>query len=356
MKATIAVVAGDGIGPEVVAQGVRALEAIAKKYGHDLTFEEGLIGGAGIDAVGDPLPEETVDLCDRADAILLGAIGGPEWEKPTAKVRPERSLLTLRKRYDLFANLRPVMAYPALAAHAPLRADLLDGVNILIVRELTGGIYFGERHEMDADGEAWDQMRYTADEVRRVAHVAFKAAQGRRKRVASVDKANVLASSRLWRQTVMEVAEDYPDVELEHVLVDACAMHILRRPGDFDVLLTGNMFGDILSDEASVLAGSLGMLPSASLGEEPKGLYEPIHGSAPDIAGQGIANPIGTILSCAMLLRHTLGLEDEAKALENAVQTALNEGHRTADIVGPEDEGLSTETFADKILAQISGQ
>lgn len=356
MQATIAVVAGDGIGPEVVGQGVRALEAIAEKYGHTFTLEQALVGGAAIDETGQPLPDGTLELCDHADAILLGAVGGPKWSDPGAAVRPEQALLALRKRYDLFANLRPVLTFPALADYAPLRPELLDGVDILFVRELTGGIYYGQRHELDEGGVATDEMRYSVEEVRRVARVAFEAAMGRRKRVASVDKANVLAVSRLWRRTVEEVAADYPDVELEHVLVDACTMHLMRRPGDFDVVVTGNMFGDILSDEASVLAGSLGMLPSASLGGESKGLYEPIHGTAPDIAGQGIANPTGTLLSCALLLRHSLGLEDEARALEAAVKAALDDGFRTADISGPGHTPLSTELFGSRVLSRLADQ
>ena len=364
MQVTIAVVAGDGIGPEVVGQGVRALEAIERMYGHTFTLEHGLIGGAAIDATGQPLPDDTLALCDRADAILFGAVGGPDWSDPTAAVRPEQSLLALRKRYSLFANLRPVVTYPALAAHSPLRPDLLRDVDILVVRELTGGIYYGQRREMDDSGVASDEMRYTVEEVERVARVAFEAARVRRKRVISVDKANVLASSRLWRRVVEDVAAQYPDVTLEHVLVDACAVRLLRRPAHFDVLLTSNMFGDILSDEASVLAGSLGMLPSASLGEGPvpsegeghKGLYEPIHGSAPDIAGQGIANPIGTLLSCALLLRHSLGLEAEARALEAAVAQTLEDGHRTADISAPDDTPLGTQQFGDEVLTRLRSQ
>jgi 3-isopropylmalate dehydrogenase len=358
MQANIAVVAGDGIGPEVIGEGVRALGAIASARGHDFTFTHGLIGGCAIDAIGDSLPPETLELCEAADAILLGAVGGPQWSDPTAPIRPEQGLLQLRKHFELFANLRPIVVYPALAGHAPLRADLLDGVDILVVRELTGGIYFGEREELDdaspsADSAAWDMMRYSVGEVERVARVAFEAARGRRKRVASVDKANVLAASRLWRRVVTQVAADYPDVELEHVLVDACAMFLVRNPARFDVLLTGNMFGDILSDEASVLAGSLGMLPSASLGEGRVGLYEPIHGSAPDIAGQGIANPVGALLSCAMLLRYSLSLEDEARALEGAIERALVAGFRTADIAAPGETPLATRAFADEVLTRL---
>ncbi len=352
MQATIAVLAGDGIGPEVVHAARRVLSRAADIGGHSLTYQEGLMGGCAIDATGNPLPDETIGVCEAADAILLGAVGGPKWSDPTAAVRPEQGLLKLRQHFGLFANLRPVKVFPALAAHAPLRADLLDNVDILFVRELTGGIYFGDRQEQGNGDSAFDTLRYTREEVSRVAHVAFQAAQQRRGRLASVDKANVLASMRLWRRTVNEIAADYPDVTLEHVLVDACAMHLLRRPATFDVVLAGNMFGDILSDESATLAGSLGMLPSASLGEGTKGLYEPIHGSAPDIAGQGIANPIGTILSGAMLLRHSLGLEEEASLVERAVAAALDQGLRTADIAG-DSKAATTKEMTDAILANL---
>ena len=353
MKATIAVLPGDGIGPEVVTQARRVLSRIAASGGHDFTFVEALMGGCAIDATGSPLPPDTLAVCEDADAILLGAVGGPLWSDPTAAVRPEQGLLALRHHFGLFANLRPVKVFPALAAHAPLRADLLTDVDILFVRELTGGIYFGERQEQGSGDSAYDTMRYSVDEVRRVAHVAFQAARKRRRRVTSVDKANVLASMRLWRRTVTQVAAEYPDVELEHLLVDACAMHLLRRPATFDVVLAGNMFGDILSDESATLAGSLGMLPSASLGEGTKGLYEPIHGSAPDIAGRGIANPIGTILSAALMLRHTFGLEEEAGAVEQAVARTLDAGLRTADIAGAGEKPVTTLAMTDAILANL---
>lgn len=354
MKATITVLPGDGIGPEVTTKAVQAMEKIAGKYGHEFTFQEALMGGCAIDKTGTSLPDETLKLCEQGDAILLGAVGGPQWSDPSAKVRPEQGLLKLRQHFGLFANLRPVKAYPMLAEHAPLRRDLLENLDILFVRELTGGIYFGERQEQGDDGtESYDTMLYTVPEVERVANVAFRAAQGRRKKLTSVDKANVLASMRLWRRTVIKVHEDYSDVELEHLLVDACTMHILTRPYDFDVILAGNMFGDILSDEASVLAGSLGMLPSASLGSQKFGLYEPIHGSAPDIAGQGKANPTGTMLSAAMLLRYSLGLEDEATALENAVEAALEDGARTADIAPRNGDYISTNEFAEAVYAHL---
>lgn len=350
MKAKIAVLSGDGIGPEVTGKAVEMLEKVAGKFGHEFSFEEALMGGIAIDQTGNPLPDETIAVCEQSDAILLGAVGGPQWSDPTASVRPEQGLLKIRQHFGLFANLRPVKIYPALAEHAPLRPDLLENVDMLFVRELTGGIYFGNREEQGDGTSAYDTMLYTRDEVERVANVAFRAAQGRRKKLTSVDKANVLAAMRLWRRTVVEIHEEYEDVELEHLLVDAATMHMLTRPSDFDVILAGNMFGDILSDEASVLAGSLGMLPSASLGTGTFGLYEPIHGSAPDIAGQGKANPTAMILSSAMLLRYSLGLEDEAKAVEAAVDSVLESGARTADIAGRGNAFVSTDEFASAVM------
>jgi 3-isopropylmalate dehydrogenase len=353
MQARITTLPGDGIGPEVVREAARVLNHVAQQCGHTFVFEEALIGGCAIDATGNPLPDETIAACARADAVLLGAVGGPQWSDPAASVRPEQGLLKLRKHFDLFANLRPVKTYPALAQYAPLRADLLTGVDILFVRELTSGLYFGERVEQGDGDRAWDTMFYTVEQVERVVRVAFEAARGRGKRLASVDKANVLASMRLWRRVVNEVARDYPDVAVEHILVDACAMYLMRKPAQFDVVVAENMFGDILTDEASVLAGSLGMLPSASLGGGTFGVYEPIHGSAPDIAGKGIANPIGTILSAALLLRYSLRLEAEALAVETAVEAALAEGSRTADIAPDPAVALSTSAFADRILAHL---
>lgn len=350
MKAKIAVLPGDGIGPEVTNKAVQVLEKVAGKFGHELTFDEALMGGVAIDKTGNPLPDETLAVCEQANAILLGAVGGPQWSDPTAPVRPEQGLLKIRQHFGLFANLRPVKVYPALAGHAPLRRDLLDDVDMLFVRELTGGIYFGNRQEQDDGKDAYDTMYYTRDEVERVANVAFRAAQGRRKKLTSVDKANVLAAMRLWRRTVVEVHEDYADVELEHLLVDAATMHMLTRPADFDVILAGNMFGDILSDEASVLAGSLGMLPSASLGTGRFGLYEPIHGSAPDIAGQGKANPTAMILSAAMLLRYSLDLPDEADAVEAAVDQVITSGARTADIAPRGGDYVSTDELAAAVM------
>lgn len=353
MKARILVVPGDGIGPEVIAKSVAVLEKVASKFGHEFEFTEGLMGGLAIDKIGNPLPDETLSLAERSDAILLGAVGGPKWSDPTAPVRPEQGLLKLRQHFGLFANLRPVKAYPALVDHAPLRRELLDGVDMLFIRELTGGIYFGPSQEQGDGDSAYSTMVYSTDEVKRVADVAFRAAQGRRKKVTSIDKANVLSVMRLWRRTVVEVHEDYSDVELEHLLVDAATMHLLTRPASFDVIVAGNMFGDILSDEASVLAGSLGMLPSASLRSDTFGLYEPIHGSAPDIAGQGKANPTGTILSAAMLLRYSLQLEAEAQAVEQAVEAVLADGARTADIAPRGSQYLSTDEFSDAILAKL---
>lgn len=353
MKATIATLSGDGIGPEVMVQALRVLAKIGERYNHEFVTNEALIGGIAIDETGDPFPPETIKTCENADAILLAAVGGPKWSDPSAPVRPEQGLLAMRQHFQLFANLRPVKAYPALAAHVPLREDLIKDVDMLIVRELTGGIYFGPREEMGSGNSAHDTMVYTTPEVERVAHVAFRAAETRRKKVTSVDKANVLASMRLWRKTVVKVHEDYPEVELDHLLVDACTMHLLTRPASFDVIVAGNMFGDILSDEASVLAGSLGMLPSASLGETRFGLYEPVHGSAPDIAGQNKANPIGMFLSLAMLLRYSLELETEATAIETAIDAVLADGLRTGDIAGKGQASVGTVEFTDAVLAKL---
>jgi 3-isopropylmalate dehydrogenase len=354
MEARIVTLPGDGIGTEVVAEGVKVLEAVADRYGHRFTFEEALIGGCAIEATGSPLPEETLAACQRADAVLLGAVGGPRWSDPAAPVRPEQGLLGLRQRLGLYANLRPVRVYPALVDGSPLRPDRLEGVDLLVVRELTGGIYFGPRQEATTDDEtAYDTMVYTAGEVRRIAHTAFRLAGQRRGKVTSVDKANVLATSRLWRRVVTEVATGYPAVTLETMLVDAAAMHLIRRPADFDVIVTANMFGDILTDEGSMLAGSMGMLPSASLGEGHAGVFEPIHGSAPDIAGRGIANPLATILSAAMLLRHSLGLEKEAQAVEAAVERVLAQGYRTPDIAGSETPTVGTRQMGDLVAAAL---
>lgn len=352
MKANIMVLPGDGIGPEVIEKSVDVLQKVASKFGHDFTFNEAIMGGIAIDKFGDPLPDETLRLGEQSDAILLGAVGGPKWDVPGGP-RPELGLLKLRKHFDLFANLRPVKVYKALINNTPLRPELLEGVDMLFIRELTGGIYFGDRREQGDSDSAYDTEIYSVAEVERVANVAFRAAQGRRKKLTSVDKFNILASSRLWRKAVIELHEDYADVELEHLLVDACTMHLLTRPASFDVIVASNMFGDILTDEASVLSGSLGMAPSASLGSAKFGLYEPIHGTAPDIAGQGKANPTGTILSAAMLLRYTLGLETEAKAIEQAVEIVLDSGARTADLAPRGSQYQSTNEFAQAIINAI---
>ena len=353
-QARIVLLPGDGIGPEVVAEGVKVLRAVAEQYGHAFAFEEHLMGGCAIDAYGAALTDETLEACRAADAVLLGAVGGPKWDDPLAPVRPEQGLLRLRKGLGLFANLRPVKVFPQLVDSSPLRPERLEGVDILVVRELTGGIYFGEpsfREETEGGVRAVSTMVYTDAEIRRVVRLAFKLAQGRRGKVTSVDKANVLEVSRLWRQVAQEVAAEFPAVAFESQLVDAAAMRLIQWPAAFDVIVTGNMFGDILTDEASVLSGSLGMLPSASLGEGKGGLFEPIHGSAPDIAGKGIANPIGAVLSAALLLRNALGLESEAGAVERAVEAALESGARTADIGG--GRTLSTEAMGDAICENL---
>lgn len=350
-KASIVVLGGDGIGPEVTHQGTRVLEAVASRYGHDFRFEAHLIGGAAIDATHSALPAQTTSACGTADAVLLGAVGGPKWSDPNAAVRPEQGLLALRKALNLFANLRPVSVHPDLYDASPLKAEVLKGTDIMVVRELTGGIYFGEK-KRTADW-ASDLCTYTVEEITRVTRVAAELARSRRKSIVSVDKANVLETSRLWRSTVETVLrEEFPDVKFEHMLVDSAAMHLIRKPSSFDVILTENMFGDILTDEASMLAGSLGLLPSASLGSGKLGLYEPIHGSAPDIAGKGIANPYGTLLSVAMLLRHSLDLFTEAAAVEQAVRSAIAEGVRTADIAMG-SKAATTVQAGDAVIAKI---
>ncbi|MDJ0961085.1 MAG: 3-isopropylmalate dehydrogenase [Acidimicrobiia bacterium] len=333
MNASIVLLPGDGIGPEIVREARKVLEAVAVRFQHSFAMEERLMGGIAIDELGDPLPQSTLDACRSADAILLGAVGGPKWDDPNAKTRPEAGLLAIRKELGLFANLRPITTHPQLVAASPLRADIVDGVDILFFRELTGGIYFGDSHRSDDGVTASSTMTYSTGEITRIVRLAAAAARQRRGKLTSVDKANVLEVSRHWRRVTAQVmADEFPDVEFEVVLVDAMAMHLLSRPRDFDVVVTGNMFGDILTDEASMLPGSLGMLPSASLGSDGPGLYEPIHGSAPDIAGKGIANPLATILAAAMALRHSLGLEIEAAAMEAAVTGVLDDGLRTADI------------------------
>jgi 3-isopropylmalate dehydrogenase len=331
MRASITVLGGDGIGPEVTREGVRALQKVAQLFGHEFVLAERDFGGIAIDNHNDPLPAETLESCLAADAVLLGAIGGPKWSATDAKLRPETGLLKLRKELGVYANLRPVAVHPALADSTTLKAEVVRGVDLLFVRELTGGIYFGAKTRTATD--ASDLCSYSAMEVERVTRMAGRLAQARRRKLTSIDKSNVLETSRLWREVVTRVMKaEFPDVAVEHILVDAAAMHLIRRPTDFDVIVTENMFGDILTDEASMLAGSLGLSPSASLGDSKRGLYEPIHGSAPDIAGKGIANPVGTILSAALLLRHSLDLPAEAASVERAVAMALDQGLRTADI------------------------
>jgi 3-isopropylmalate dehydrogenase len=359
MKASVVLLPGDGIGPEVVGEARQVLERVAARFGHELTFAEHLIGGIAIDRAGDPLPKETLAACERADAILLGAVGGPKWDDPRAKVRPEQGLLGIRRALGLFANLRPVRVHPALASASPLKPERLEGVDILFVRELTGGLYFGKPRLREKVGDrtrAVDTLEYNDEEIRRVVRLAFRLAAPRRKLVTSVDKANVLESSRLWREVASEVAAaaEHSEVRIEHQLVDSCAMRLITAPRSFDVVVTENMFGDILTDEAAVLAGSLGLLPSASLGEGRRGLYEPIHGSAPDIAGKGIANPLGTISSAAMLLRHSLGLEEEARAVERAVDAVVSAGARTADMGGGgQGKTLSTPEMGEAVRQHI---
>ena len=352
MNFNLTLLPGDGIGPEVVGEAVRVLEVIASQHGHAFSFTERLIGGCSIDKFGCSLTDETLADCKAADAVLLGAVGGPKWDDPSAKDRPERGLLALRKGLAVFANLRPVKVHPALIDSSPLKPEKLQGVDLLVVRELTGGLYFGQpklREMKDGHEHAVDTLEYYDYEVRRVVELAFKLAAGRRKKVTSVDKANILESSRMWRQIATQIGKENPHVELEHVLVDTAAMRLISGPARMDVIVTENMFGDILTDEASVLAGSMGMLPSASLGEGTTGLYEPIHGSAPDIAGQGIANPIGTILSAAMLLRHSLKLEKEAASIEKAVESTITAGARTTDLGGK----LSTRQMTDEIIKHL---
>jgi 3-isopropylmalate dehydrogenase len=348
----ITLLPGDGIGPEVVGEAVRVLETIASKYKHTFTFQERLMGGCSIDKFGSSLTDETLADCVASDSVLLGAVGGPKWDDPKAKDRPERGLLALRKGLGVFANLRPVKVHPALIDGSPLKPEKLQGVDILVIRELTGGLYFGfpkGRDVKDGRERAVDTLEYYDYEIKRIMKLAFDLAKGRKKKVTSVDKANVLESSRLWRQIATQMGKENPEIELEHVLVDTAAMRLITGPAWMDVVVTENMFGDILTDEASVLAGSMGMLPSASLGESTIGLYEPIHGSAPDIAGKGIANPVGTILSSAMMLRHSFKLEAEAAAIEKAVDETITAGARTADLGGK----LTTRQMADEIIKRI---
>ncbi len=352
MKATIVTLPGDGIGPDIVASAVQMLDAVNQVFGHEIQTTEALIGGAAIDTTGSALPPATRELCRAHDAVLLGAVGGPKWSAPDTPVRPEQGLLDLRSTMGVYANLRPVKPYPALYGASPIRSERLAGTDIMVVRELTGGIYFGAKTR-DAD-TATDTCLYTRGEIERIVRRAATLASSRSGRLTSVDKANVLETSRLWREVTDEVVtKEFPALELEHVLVDAAAMHLIDKPATFDVIVTENMFGDILTDEASMLAGSLGLLPSASLGEGRKGLYEPIHGSAPDIAGQDKANPCATIASLALLLRHSLGLEAEAVAIESAIEEAIESGARTADVATVNDTVLGTQAMAGTIISKL---
>jgi len=360
----LAVLPGDGIGPEVTAEAVKVLQAIGKKFNHSFNLHYGLVGGVAIDETGTALPKDTLKMCQNSDAVLLGAVGGPKWDDPKAKVHPEDGLLALRKGLGLFANLRPVKVSPVLVDSTNLKPEVITGVDLIFVRELTGGLYFArpKRQWQTSRGRrATDSMTYSEQEIERIVRVGFELARGRRKKLTSVDKANVLESSRLWRQVAMEAAKDYPDVELEHMLVDACAMRLIQRPADFDVIVTENMFGDILTDEASMLAGSMGMLPSASLAGVPKegvrifGMYEPIHGSAPRRAGLNMANPIATTLSIAMMLRYSLGLVQEAQTIEAAVEQVLSEGYRTYDIMREGKIKVGTKEMGDLIARKVGG-
>lgn len=360
MEFEIAVLPGDGIGPEVTAEAVKVLQAVAAKFGHRFHFHEGLIGGAAIDASGTPLTEDTLNMCKKCDAVLLGAVGGPKWDDPRAAVRPEDGLLGLRKGLGLFANLRPVKVFPMLVDSTNLKPEVVRGVDLVVVRELTGGLYFGQPKKQwrAADGRhAVDTLAYSEAEIERILRVGFELARSRRRKLTSVDKANVLQSSRLWREIAIEISAQYPDVELQHMLVDTCAMRLIQRPTEFDVLVTENMFGDILTDEASMLAGSMGMLPSASLAGIPRGrifgMYEPIHGSAPSRKGQNLANPIATILSAAMMLRYSLGLETEAQAIEVAVLSVLERGYRTYDIMSQAKTQVGTKEMGDLIAQEL---
>lgn len=356
MDYKVAVIPGDGIGPEVIEETVKVLNKIGEKFNHTFNYEYVLAGGCAIDAEGNPLPEKTLEVCKNSDAVLLGAVGGPKWDIPSAKVRPEQALLGLRGGLNLYCNLRPAVLYAPLKDASPLKDSIIgDGIDISVVRELTGGIYFGERGREEQNGVegAFDTERYNVEEVRRIAKIGFESAMKRNKRLTSVDKANILETSRLWRAVVEDVAKDYPEVTLNHMYVDNAAMQLVRYPQQFDVIVTSNMFGDILSDEASMITGSIGMLPSASLGEGTLGMYEPIHGSAPDIAGKGIANPLATILSAAMMLRYSFNLEEEAKLIEDAVQKVLEEGYRTGDIMSEGMKLVGTKEMGSLVLNNI---
>ncbi|OPZ90125.1 MAG: 3-isopropylmalate dehydrogenase [Firmicutes bacterium ADurb.Bin419] len=356
-KFNIAVLPGDGIGPEVIGEAIAVINTIGKKFNHEFVLKEGALGGCAIDAYGEPLPAKTLELCKSCDAVLLGAVGGAKWDTLPGDKRPEAGLLGIRAGLGLYANLRPAVIYSALKDASPLRSDIVkDGIDIMVVRELTGGMYFGEKGRSDAGDmgqAAFDTEKYSTFEVERITRLAFEAAMKRNKKVTSVDKANVLESSRLWREVVLSVAKDFPEVELNHMYVDNAAMQLVRNPMQFDVIVTSNMFGDILSDEASMITGSIGMLPSASLGQGTLGLYEPIHGSAPDIAGQDKANPIATILSIGMMMKYSFGLEKESNAIERAVENVLNAGYRTADIASKGSTVVGTKEMGRLIHSEI---
>jgi 3-isopropylmalate dehydrogenase len=351
----IAVIAGDGIGPEVVEEAIKVMKRTEELFGYRFEFEHELFGGIAIDEKGTPLPEDTLRMCQAADAVLLGAVGGPKWDNNPKDLRPETGLLGIRKALGLYANIRPALVFDCLLDASTLKPEVLKGTDLVVVRELTGGIYFGEKYRRDTENGqiAVDTCVYSVPEIERIVRRAFEIARQRRKKLASVDKANVLETSRLWRETVNRIAPEYPDVELEHVLVDNAAMQLLRRPASFDVIVTENMFGDILSDEAAMLTGSIGMLSSASLGEGSLGLYEPVHGSAPDIAGKGLANPIATILSVALMFRLSFGYHDAADAVERAVREVLDTGHRTADIAADGSKAIGTKEMGDLIVAAM---
>jgi 3-isopropylmalate dehydrogenase len=360
MEFNVAVLPGDGVGPEVITEGLKVLQAVSEKFGHKFQLNEGLIGGISIDTLGSALSYETLSMCKQSDAVLLGAVGGSKWDDPQAKIHPEDGLLALRKGLKLFANLRPVKILPMLVDSTNLKPEVVQGVDLMVVRELTGGLYFGQPKKKwrTAEGrQAVDTLAYSEAEIERILKVGFEVARSRRKKLTSVDKANVLQSSRLWRQIAIELSAGYPDIELQHMLVDACAMRLIQRPSELDVLVTENMFGDILTDEASMLAGSMGMLPSASLAGIPRGktfgMYEPIHGSAPGRAGQDMANPIATILSIAMMLRYSFALETEAEAVENAVVVALEQGYRTYDIMSEGKTRVGTKEMGDLVAQRV---
>jgi len=362
MEFDVVVLPGDGVGPEVIAQALKVLQTVGEKFGHSFRLQDGLIGGVAIDALGTALSDETLKMCKQCDAVLLGAVGGSKWDDPQAKVHPEDGLLALRKGLGLFANLRPVKVFPMLVNSTNLKPKVVKGVDLVVVRELTGGLYFGQpkkQWQTPEGRQAVDTMAYSEMEIERILRVGFEVARSRRKKLTSVDKANVLQSSRLWRQIAIEISADYPDVELQHMLVDACAMRFIQRPAELDVLVTENMFGDILTDEASMLAGSMGMLPSASLAGIPRGktfgMYEPIHGSAPSRAGQNLANPIATILSVAMMLRYSFALETEAQTVENAVLAALEKDYRTYDIMSEGKTRVGTKEMGELIAQKVKG-